>query len=264
MRVGLVLSGGGARGFAHIGVINVLEKHKIKISAVAGSSMGSVIGALYASGLSGKEIEKIVTKISWKEAVKILDITFSREGLIKGKRFTEFIGQHLKHKRFEELPIPLLINSTDIKTGEEIVFKKGEILRGIRASASFPGLMIPGRENGKILMDGGLVNPLASGLFDGLDIDFSIMVNVSTGFGGKINYEKPGMTDIFKISVNIMQEELIRLRLQQIKEDFILIRPDVTKANLFDISDISKLIKKGEIAGNKMIERVKKKVSTKT
>ncbi len=258
MKTGLVLSGGGARGFAHVGVLKVLDEKKIPISAIAGSSMGSIIGAFYASGLSGKKIEKIVKSITWKDFIRIMDLSFSRQGIIKGEKIIEFIKKYMKAETFEELKIPLIINATDLAKKKEVVFRKGNLFRAIRASISVPGLMIPEKINNKLLMDGGLINPLALGLFKKQDIDSCIIVNVGTGLGGKIDLEKPNIVDILKQSINIMQDELIELKLKTVKNHYVLIRPKIDHIKLFDIKDIEKMILKGENSTYKKLPEIEK------
>jgi NTE family protein len=256
-KVGLILSGGGARGFAHIGVLKVLEENKIKISCIAGSSMGIIIGSLYAAGLSAKKIEQIALSINQSGFLKILDITFSTEGLIKGDKIIEFVKNYLPVDRFEKLKIPLVINATDLVKKKEVVFKKGDLLSAIRAGISVPGLIVPERRNNQILMDGGLVNPLGLGLFKDIEHDFLIIVNVSTGFGGRVNLSRPSVIDLLKRSVNIMEEHLIELKLKTINEKYFLIQPEVEQFELFDMKQVKELISLGEIGAYKKIEKIK-------
>ena len=153
--VGLVLSGGGARGFAHIGVLRVLEQYGIKPRLVAGTSMGAVIGALHASGLSAAEISDLALHTSLRD---ILDISL-QAGLLKGDRLAHYLAEHLP-PTFEDLKIPLAVTTTDIETGEQVILTEGDLITAVRASASFPGAFEPIERDGRMLADGGIVNNL--------------------------------------------------------------------------------------------------------
>ncbi|MBD3203249.1 hypothetical protein GF327_03075 [Candidatus Woesearchaeota archaeon] len=261
-KIGLVLSGGGARGFAHAGVIKVLEKHDIEISAVAGSSMGSIIGAFFAAGISAQEIEKNILNFKVRDFFKVLDISFSRTGLIKGEKAIDHILSLLPVKTFEELKIPLVVNAVDIINEKEVAFSSGDLYKAISAATCFPGFIEPKKVNKTLMMDGGLKNPLALGLLDDYDLDFCILVNVSTGFGKKINKKNPNIIDIFKLSVSLMQDEMIDLKLKTIKNDYILIQPDVEKMELWEINKSDKLIEEGENSANKKIDMILNKIKT--
>lgn len=155
LTVGLVLSGGGARGFAHIGVLRVLEKEGARFDVVAGTSMGAIIGAFYAAGHKADEIEKIVESITWRDVV---DLSL-RSGLMKGERLHELLEEYLP-ATFEELKIPLAVITTDVESGEEVVHTEGDLITAVRASAGFPGAFEPIEMQGRTLGDGGIVNNL--------------------------------------------------------------------------------------------------------
>lgn len=155
LTVGLVLSGGGARGFAHIGVLQELEKAGAKFDVIAGTSMGAIVGAFYAAGLRAQQIHEITANTTWRDVV---DLSL-RTGLMKGDRLHELLAEHLP-ATFEELPIPLAIISTDIESGEEVVHTEGDLITAVRASASFPGAFEPVHLDGRALADGGIVNNL--------------------------------------------------------------------------------------------------------
>ena len=155
IRVGLVLSGGGARGFAHIGVLRALERAGAKFDVVAGTSMGAIVGALYASGYTPDEIYEIGKTTSWRDVV---DISL-QAGLIKGNRFETFLAEYLP-ATFAELELPLAITTTDVQSGEEVVLVEGELVKAVRASSSFPGAFEPIAFGGRTMADGGIVNNL--------------------------------------------------------------------------------------------------------
>ncbi|MFH0874969.1 MAG: patatin-like phospholipase family protein [archaeon] len=260
MKIGLVLSGGGARGLAHIGVLKIIDKHKIPISAIAGSSMGSIIGTLYASGLSALKIEDIMNGFRKRDFYHVLDFALSSQGLVRGEKAINYVLRFIRHKKIENLKIPLAINSTDLLAGKEVVFRKGNIFEALCASTSFPGAIIPKKKRNTFLLDGGLVNPLALGLLNENKIDFSIVVNVSTGFGKNINRKNPNVLDIFKQGVNIMQDELISLKLKTTPEDIVLIKPKVEKFDIWDMTNSNEIIKRGETGAKRVVKTIKEKI----
>lgn len=154
-RVGLVLSGGGARGFAHIGVLRVLERCDIEVDVIAGTSMGAVLGALYAAGYRAEEIYELTLGTSWRD---LIDFSL-QTGVIKGDKLQTFLAEHLP-ATFAELEKPLAITTTDIETGEGVVLLEGDLVRAVRASCSFPGAFEPIQVMGRTLADGGVVNNL--------------------------------------------------------------------------------------------------------
>ncbi len=153
--IGLVLSGGGARGFAHIGVLRVLEECGIKPHVIAGTSMGAIVGALYATGRTSADIVNIVRHTSLRD---IIDISL-QGGLLKGDRLEAFLADFLP-PTFEDLETQLAVTTTDIETGEQVILTTGDLVTAIRASSSFPGAFEPIPRRGRVLADGGIVNNL--------------------------------------------------------------------------------------------------------
>src|SRR5690606_10333862 len=155
LRVGLVLSGGGARGLAHIGVLRSLERAGATFDVVAGTSMGAIIGSLYAAGHSAEEIYEIAKETSWRDVV---DISL-QAGLIKGDKFQAFLAEHLP-ATFEDLKLPIAITTTDVESGEAVVLTEGDLVKAVRASSSFPSAFEPITYAGRTMVDGGIVNNL--------------------------------------------------------------------------------------------------------
>ena len=154
-KVGLILSGGGARGFAHIGLLRVLERADIHVDVVAGTSIGAILGALYASGYSADEIYKLAKAVSWRH---LLDFSM-QAGLLKGEKLHDLLATHLPAD-FSELKKPLAIATTDVETGDEVFILEGDLVRAVRASSCYPGAFEPVDFNGRMLADGGIVNNL--------------------------------------------------------------------------------------------------------
>lgn len=149
--IGLALGGGFARGLAHIGVLKVLEENQIPIDYVAGTSVGSVIGAAYCSGISAKELEEIAALVRFKDFARW---TISRFGIASNDRMTGFLDRFLKVKTFEELKIPLAVAATDFVTGDGVVFRFGPLVDPVRASCAYPGMFLPVSIDGRLLVDG--------------------------------------------------------------------------------------------------------------
>lgn len=168
-KVALVLSGGGARGFAHIGVLQALERRGIEVDLIAGTSMGAVLGALYASGRRADELYELADRLSWRD---VFDLSL-QTGLMKGAKLRSFLAEHLP-ERFEDLRIPLVVTTTDVETGEEHVILNGGLVDAVRASASLPGAFEPVQIGPRILADGGIVNNLPVAAASLLGYDYAI------------------------------------------------------------------------------------------
>lgn len=200
----LVLGGGSARGLAHIGVLKVLEKEKIPIHRIVGTSMGALIGAAYSAGVSLKRMEEIAHKFDWKT---VFDPTMPKIGLLAGKKLAKVVAELTDNKSFEECKIPLAVVTTDIEKNERVVFQKGDLQKVVCASCSWPGIFNPVRIDGRLLVDGGIKNSVPTRV--ARSIDSGYMVAVDVGFcvkEGKID-------NIFQMllqSFQIMGEELNR------------------------------------------------------
>jgi len=200
--VSLVLGSGGARGLAHIGIINWLEEHNYKIISVSGSSMGALVGGIYALGKLD-EYEHWVRAITATDILKLLDISFDRDGLVRGERIINTLKELIGDSRIEDLPIKFTAVAVDVSREKEVWLNSGSLFDAIRASISLPLFFKPAVINGYKLMDGGILNPvpIAPTVYD--DSDITITVNL----GGKpepgiklpkksvVRDEEPGFTD---------------------------------------------------------------------
>ena len=155
IKIGLVLGGGGARGHAHIGVLRAIERRDIEVSAIAGCSMGGIIGALHAAGHSSGTIRDIFREL---DPIKLLD-RGAMGGLIGGRAITRTLEKHLP-RTFEELAVPVAVTAVDVQRGRLVVLNRGELLPALRASSALPGLFAAVRYGGRVLIDGGLLNNL--------------------------------------------------------------------------------------------------------
>jgi len=178
VKIGLALASGGARGSAHVGVLKVLEREGIRISAVAGTSIGAVVGGAYAAGLSVERLEQEWLKTDLPRVIKSFLPTFPRAGLSSGGEFRKELYHLLGDIRIEELEMPFAAMATDIDTGEAVVIREGPLYEAIRASASIPGIFHPVRWHGRLLVDGGLVEPLPVRICRELGADLVIGVDI--------------------------------------------------------------------------------------
>ncbi|MCU0457613.1 MAG: patatin-like phospholipase family protein [Bacteroidales bacterium] len=176
--VALVLSSGGARGFAHIGAIKVLEKQGYTITSVAGTSMGALVGGIHASGRIS-EFEDWVSSLDVMEVLKLTDITLSSKGFVKGTRVIEKLKEIVHDRDIEDLPIPYCAIATDLIRGRERIFSSGSLFNAIRASISIPTFFQPFSLGGDYYVDGGLVNPIPINRVKRSEGDLLAVVNVN-------------------------------------------------------------------------------------
>ncbi|KIX15297.1 patatin-like phospholipase family protein [Dethiosulfatarculus sandiegensis] len=176
--VGLALGSGSARGWAHIGVIKALNEAGIEIQCVAGSSIGSIVGAALALDKI-QNLEAFARQLNWKQIVSFLDVVFPRSGLIDGEKVTNFFRSHMQDIKIEDIPLPYCAVATNLTMGRECILNKGDLIEAIRASISVPGIFTPVKKDNGYLVDGGLVNPVPVSAVRGLGADFIIAVDLS-------------------------------------------------------------------------------------
>lgn len=177
-KVGLALGSGSARGLAHIGVLRAIEEAGIEIDVIAGTSMGALIGAVFAAGKLDGLAERFLD-FDWKSIVSLLDPVLPRSGLIDGQKVADFVRAHVTATRIEGLPIPFQAVATDITNGEQVALGTGDLIEAVRASIAVPGIFTPVRANGCTLADGGLVNPVPVSVARGMGADLVIAVDLN-------------------------------------------------------------------------------------
>ncbi|MGD9975105.1 MAG: patatin-like phospholipase family protein [Desulfatirhabdiaceae bacterium] len=183
--VGLVLGSGSSRGWAHIGAIEALEEENIPIDYIAGCSIGSYVGALYASG-GLKSLKSFVLKMDGKKVFSYFDVVLPRSGLLDGtKKINELFSIHTSASQFSDLKIPVMMVATDLETGEKVILKSGKLLDALRATMSVPGLFAPARVRNRWLVDGGLVDPVPVGVLRAAASDVVIAVDLNCGFDSR-------------------------------------------------------------------------------
>jgi NTE family protein len=244
--IGIAFGAGGARGIAHLLMIEALEELGIKPSIISGSSIGAIVGAFYAAGFSSMQMKQILhelinpksdsvfdflLKSDFVKLFSMFDPQFIKSGFIKGDKFQKFLEVHLRVKKFEELKIPLMIVATDYWNKEGIIFEKGDLIPAIKASYSLPGLFTPIKINNKVLIDGGAVNPLPYDLLIG-KCDITIAIDV-TALKSKTDKEIPPTFDSVFTTYQTMQNSIIKERLKFQKPD-IYIKPEIYDVKVFD------------------------------
>jgi NTE family protein len=284
-RIGLVLSGGGARGLAHVGVLKVLEEHRVPVDAIAGTSMGAVIGGLYASGMTPAEIEALVSTLDWNEAFRDRsprrDMNFRRKqddreflvrfplgvksgdfrvprGLIQGQKLTQVLRRETIRVAgvtdFDRLPVPFRAIATDLETGERMVLADGDLTEALRASMSAPGVFAPVEVGGRLLVDGGLVENLPVDIAKAMGVDLVIAVDVGFQPVGRKELNSALAVSNQMLTI-MMQRETARQRALLGERD-LLIEPALGIMQSTDFTATVNTIKVGTDAARAQSERL--------
>jgi len=238
-RLGLALGGGFARGVAHIGVLKVLAANHIPIHAVAGCSVGSIVGAAWAGGASPEEMTAHARTIRWKAFARW---TINRLGLATNERMDEMLRRMLSCTTFEQLSIPLAVIATDISTGEPVVFRRGDLINPVRASCSFPGLFTPVEYQGRLLVDGAIVGGVPVAPLRELGLDKIIAVSLKMGEPSRIP------TNLFQVIGQAFQIALSHNATTWSRFCDVVIEPDVSEFQWDDFQRVHELVSAGERA----------------
>lgn len=178
-RLGLVLGSGGARGWAHVGVLSVLLERGVTIDCVAGTSMGALVGAAFCTG-GHDTLQSVALDLDWKRVLRyFLEFNLPRMGLIDGAKIETWLTEHIEPAEIENLPIPFAAVATDIETGKEIVLRKGNLIEAVRASIAIPGIFTPVVRDDLVLVDGGLVNPLPVSVARDFQAEIVVAVDIT-------------------------------------------------------------------------------------
>ncbi|MBN1532240.1 MAG: patatin-like phospholipase family protein [Spirochaetes bacterium] len=184
-KMGLVLGSGGAKGMAHVAVIECLRDMEIPIHMIVGSSIGSVIGALYCCG-SLDRFKSDVLKLDKRGLISFFDPVFPRSGFVQGNSMMDLLGRYIPDgTMIEDLPIPLAVCATEYESGMTVVFRSGRLMDALRASISIPGIMVPVRFRGSLLLDGGVANPLPVNIIEKMGAGIIVAVNLHPGVGSR-------------------------------------------------------------------------------
>lgn len=278
--IGLALGGGSARGWSHIGVIRVLEQAGIQPDVISGTSIGALVGAVYAAGELTR-FEQWIVGLKFSEIVSYMDISLN-SGLLKGERLMEFFRKDYVDRPIEALPIPFAAVATSLHNGAEVWLRAGSTLDAVRASIALPGLFEPSLIDGKMLVDGGLVNPVPVSLARAMGADIVIAVDLSSNISGesvqvskaegslveqqddwlaklKHGLDKvmpntspakqnlPSILDVMSTSINIMQVRITHSRMADDPPD-IIVTPHLAHINLLDFHRAQEAMDEGEKA----------------
>lgn len=271
-KVGLALGGGGGRGMAHIGVIEVLEREKIYIDMVAGTSAGAAIGALLAQGKKANEMKVLARSLDWKQRAQIIDLGLPKSGFITGKKVNKFLKSIIGDVEFRDLMLPFACVATDIMTGDEIVINQGSVLEAVRASISIPILFTAVKWHGRYLVDGGLVDPVPVTVLRDMGADFIIAVNVTPRmstrqeriYPEKNNTEagsakkEPSIFNIMMKMSGIANTQIVEASLEGAD---VIIEPRLGGIGLGDFSHIEKCILEGSLIAIDAIAEIKKRIA---
>ncbi|MGI6703131.1 MAG: patatin-like phospholipase family protein [Clostridia bacterium] len=244
-KFGLALGSGAARGFAHLGVLQALEERGIEIDYISGCSIGALIGALYCSGMSIMEIIDLAVDM---EPWDWIDISVPKKGLVQGRKLEQLIKRYTGGKRFDELKKPLTVVATDLCTGERVVLHSGYVYKAVRASVAIPGIIAPLELDGRILADGGLVDPVPVDLVKDMGADYTVGVNLGSWIEDK---RMESIYDVIIQSIDILQNEILMLR--GIDADLI-ISPYLKHINPVTFNQVEECIHSGRKAALEVME----------
>ena len=285
-KIGLVLSGGGAKGFAHIGVLKVLEKAGVKIDFIGGTSMGAVVGGLYASGYNATQIDSIFYNTDFNQLLQdyiprssksfyekrndemyAITLPFKKlkigipialsKGMYNYNLLSKLTHNVRKITDFSKLPIPFLCVATDIEKGEQVVLRNGYLAQAMLASSAFPSLFSPVEIDGKLLVDGGVVNNYPIDEIRKMGADIIIGVDVQDDLK-----DRNSLKDATRILVQITNLDMIKVMKDKIKLTDIYIKPDVSNFGVISFNEGKEIIQKGEEAAFGVYEQLKKLADT--
>jgi NTE family protein len=233
-RVGVALGGGGAKGLSHIAFLIALDELGVRPAVMAGTSIGAVIGGLYAAGVSGAGLAQLLKTIGFMDLSKmVLDFSIlSPSAIFTGKRVEEFLARQIPARTFEEMEIPLKVVATDFWNRREVVFESGNLITGIRASMAMPAIFEPVLIDGTVLVDGGAVNPLPYDLIRS-ECDLTIAIDVS----GEKTYAPedavPNMVESVLSTFQIMQASIVEAKKRLAPPD-VYVKPALTNIRVLD------------------------------
>jgi NTE family protein len=265
-KVGLALSSGAARGWAHVGVLAALEKEDIPIDMITGTSSGALIGALYAREKDIDRVKELATEIGRMKMVFLTDLTLPRTGLIEGKRIKNWLRSNIGDVEFKDLRIPFACVATDIMTGQEVVIKEGSVVEAVRASISIPVVFTMVRHNDRCLVDGALVNPVPVGVLKDMGADFIIAVNVVPNMMDRVrgvnktpieDFKEPNIFSIMMRTIHIAAYQAVEASLEGAD---VVINPKVAHVGFGDTRRAQECILQGEMAAQDAIHEIKRRL----
>jgi NTE family protein len=265
--LGLALGGGGARGYAHIGVLRVLDGAGIPVNYLAGASMGGLIAAGYATGMTADRMEAEARSLTMRG---LLDISLPRTGLLEGRRVHESLVRLFGNRTFADTRIPLSLVAVDLNTGEEITLSEGRLADAVRATISVPGIFVPVERDGRLLVDGGILNNVPADIVRRMGAEVIIAVDVMPQTFQPLHLPSesrrlslPGLSRLSSLlgtmvrSIEVMDAEMSRLRLAQAQPDLI-IRPQLGDLFIEQLERAGDAIPPGERAAEAALPTIRK------
>ncbi|CAB1216142.1 patatin-like phospholipase family protein [Acinetobacter bouvetii] len=253
--VALVLGSGGARGYAHIGVIQVLEQQGIHPDFIVGTSAGSIVGSIYASGKTGDELREIALNM---KANDVRDVKLDMKGFFDGKKVENYVNQQVNNTPLELLKTPMYVVATELKEGKKVVFNYGNTGQAVRASVSIPSMFIPTKIGEDEYVDGGLVSPVPVDVARELGADIIIAVDI---LAQPMHTETSNVWGMFNQNINIMQS---RLAEEELKHADIVIQPDLReKGHIFDVKGREMTMQAGAEAATNQLSTISAVLSQK-
>lgn len=238
-KIALVLGAGASKGFAHVGVLKILENNKVPIQMIVGTSVGSFVGSLYAYGYDAYALQKIALTM---ERGDVGELTIPDNGFLKGERLRDYINTKVRQAPIEKLKIPFYAVATNIKSGESVVFNNGNTGMAVQASCSIPGVFQPAKFSGNSYVDGGVVKPLAVDVARKYGADVVIAVDISSGIDSVV---PTSTTETIMKSIQIMYNNMSQIPISQAD---VVIKPNVSFVGSADFSRRNEAIMEGEKA----------------
>ena len=249
--VAVALGGGGARGFSEIGVLRALEQERIPIDLVVGTSVGALIGALYADSGKVLDAEFHAVSLTPEDVFDYGALSVFSGGLIRGDKLESFMRKHLKNRNIEDMAVRFAAVAVDLEAGKTVVFDKGPAARAVRASAAIPGMFVPVVIDGRPLVDGAVIDPVPAGVARAMGADVVIAVSIPP----ELRPVAPtNMVEIIHRSVMVMANEIAEARSQ---EADVVIRPKVGSIAFDDFSKKKQLIEAGEVAAREAMPEIR-------
>jgi len=246
--IGLALGAGAFRGFAHIGVLEVFERENIPISAIAGCSMGSLIGAIYVSGKTPREIRKFTETFHERQ---VYDLTIPRQGILAGKKMQQIVRELTDDKTFGDTTIPFAALACDFETMEAVVIEEGPLHEAVRASCSIPGIFVPFEKDGRVLVDGGLLDRVPAGVCRQLGVD--IVIGVDVGYRGQ-PVKTENIVHTVMHAIDIFEWQIAQ---QRVCEADMMITPNVLDIDPLRIGErAAECIKRGRAAAMNALDQI--------
>lgn len=253
-KVGLALGSGSARGLAHIGVIKVLVENNIPIDYIAGCSIGSVVGALYAAKKDITYIENLIYSLNKKQALSLIDMA-PRYGFIKGEKIEKYLEEIIGTKNFYDLKIPFAAVATDLRTAESIVFKNGDLIKAIRSSISIPVAFKPVEYDGRLLTDGGTAMPVPAQVVRSMGAGLVIAVDLNSDYETVHSKNKFNTADMINVALDLMVTNLSNYNNSAAD---VVVRPKVGKITWNDMFNPKAVILEGERVMNEALPQVER------